>query len=153
MEQEIRTALKEGGIECSNIVEVDPVENDWLITGVTKAKERPKPGPAKIEGHTVAPGKSIIRRLEDLADSDFKRYMKVGRDYKEEISDVVAMRAMSKSVEHLDSRIEGICEALAVMKNSSRGVEYEAVLDRYQNEITMGEARPDRFMSGNMEIQ
>lgn len=146
MEEDIRKALERCQIGCGQVVEVDPVENDFLITAVKKdpklGKTESVPNQPKIEGHSVPAGKSIIRRLEDLADSDFKRYMKVGRDYMPEKDDPVAMKAMRESINHLDSRVEGICECLAVMKNSSRGVEYEAVLDRYQNEIVMGEKRP-----------
>lgn len=127
IEDRIREALDRNGVGYQQVVEVDPVENDYLVTGAKKielVKTAPKPNPLpKMEGHSIPVGKSIIRRLEDLADSDFARYMRVGTDW-------------------LDARVEGICECLAVMKNTSRGVEYEAVSDRYQNNITVGNPRP-----------
>ncbi len=150
MEKEIKDALKDHGIECNAVVEVDPVENDWLITGVKQVGAKVSDNLIdKRIGHPVPAGKSIIRRLEDLADSDFKRYMKhqPQRDNPNEDwshpDNNSALKAAGLVLNHLDSRVEGICECLAVMKNSSRGVEYEAVLDRYQNEITVGEARPN----------
>lgn len=140
LEKEIETALDNQGVAYQNVVEVDPTESDYLITGVKIKPNEVKQNKTLSGAHSVPAGKSIIRRLEDLADSDFKRYMRVGRDCREE--NFKGFNSDTSEISHLDSRVEGICECLAIMKNTSRGIEYEDVLNRYQNEITMGDPRP-----------
>ena len=149
MEDSLKKALDQNGIIYQQIVEVDPVESDYLITGVKQGKPLNSTEPAGNKtlssSHSVPAGKSIIRRLEDLADQDFKRYMEF-RPMKDTLgesgeSGESGDNRYAITLTHLDSRVEGICECLAVMKNTSRGIEYEEVLNRYQNNITVGEAR------------
>lgn len=119
MEKQIRDALSEAGILCNNVVEVDPVENDWLITSVVKDKESARAKSQTLESsHSVPAGKSIIRRLEDLADYHQRRLISaIDADKTDLYNDI-------------DSYIRGICEALAVMKNSSVLNEFAEVSHR-----------------------
>lgn len=127
LEKELERALDNQSVAYQQVVQVDPVESDYLITGV-KIKPNVVKNQTLANSHSVPQGKSIIRRLEDVADFQFKKFMKADSP---EIS------------QYVDNYVLGICDAIGIMKNTAGHVEYEAVVNRYQNEITVGEKRPN----------
>lgn len=138
VEDSIKNALDGAFIGYQQVVEVDPVESDYLITGVKQLPKKDIKEKGMAESQTLKnshggyEGKSIIQRLEALADSDFRRYMKSGREGDGRNEDGL------EAVKYLDARVEGICECLALMKNTLRNLEYEAVVVRYQRWVVQG---------------
>jgi hypothetical protein len=129
VEKLIKDALEDHGISFGQVVEVDPVESDYLITGVKERESvRVRKSSAQMEGHSVPPGKSIIKRLEELADYHQRRFL-TALDY-----EVEKKLAPSDLPIFIDNYIRGICDALAIMKNSSMLNEYKETVDRVNGE-------------------